>query len=70
MVSIKVYTVSLRLIINEDLGSCPAGIVTKQVEAKYFSRLANGAFYYVITGIDEGSGTKTRCKASELMILK
>jgi hypothetical protein len=67
-VTFKVYTNSLRLIRRIDLGSCGAGMMSRTVAASNMSGLANGTYFYIITGAgDEGTA---RSRAEKLLVVK
>lgn len=68
-VTLKVYTPAFRLVLKEGLGAGAAGQVIKAVAPYYFSRLANGTYYCVITG-DNFAGKKASSKPDILLIIK
>ena len=68
-VTLKIYSVSFRLLAKENIGACPAGQATKQAAAQTFSRLANGTYYYVITAVNY-SGKSASSKIRQLIIIR
>jgi hypothetical protein len=67
-VTLKVYTDGFRLVRKADMGSFGAGLQSKTFAAGNLSGLANGTYYYLITGeSDKGSA---RAKAEKLIIIK
>jgi hypothetical protein len=67
-VMLKVYTDSFRLVRAEDLGSCGAGLISRYVSPGRLGGLANGTYYYIITG--EGDKGQARSTAEKLLIIK
>ena len=68
-VTVKIYTVSYRLVLKEDLGACSAGHAAKPVPAYRFNRLANGTYYYIITA-KSVSGKIGRSQIQEFVVLR
>jgi hypothetical protein len=69
-ISFKLYTDAFRLIYEADNGACAHGTVNMQIPVGYINGLANGTYYYLITGIDAVLGMETRAKAEKLIIIK
>lgn len=67
--SVRIYTVSFRRVIEEAEDIHAAGETALTLAGRKFSRLACGAYYVVITGETAGGETAVS-KPVELIILK
>jgi len=67
--SIRIYTVSFRRIVEETENISASGQVTLSFAMHKFSKLGCGMYYVVITGETAG-GEKAASKPEELIILK
>jgi GH18 family chitinase/beta-glucanase (GH16 family) len=68
-IKVRIYTMSLRRVIEEDTDGNFTGISTVSIAARKLSSLANGA-YYVVLLAETGAGEKTVSKPVELVVLK
>lgn len=66
---LRLYTAAFRLIKEESLPDCQAGVVTVQLDENMLKPLADGMYYYVITGRG-GQAGGAWSKAEELIILR
>jgi hypothetical protein len=67
-VRVSIYSNAFRLIRKADLGACPAGVVTRPVTSLYTGGMANGTYFYVISG--ESAQGSCRSKAEKILIVK
>jgi hypothetical protein len=68
-IAIRVYTVSLRRIIEETQQGTISGIRTLSLPARKFSRLASGLYYIVVLG-EAADGKKAVSKPVVMVVLR
>ncbi len=67
-VKLKLFTNSFRLIRAIELGSCPTGRSTRQVQAYQLGNLASGTYFYIISGTSDRGDS--RSMAEKLIIIR
>ncbi len=67
-VKFTVFTSSYRMVLSADLGTAPAGYNSAAINRKYFEKLSNGSYMYLIT-YKTASGEK-RSKIRELIVVR